>query len=368
MKEAMNFSLIETRILDIKFLYGCARPTLCMLYQDNRQVRHVKTLVLDTREKEATAGPWSQSNVEYGAHLIIPVPVPVGGILLVGASSITYIGQVTSSVQVASSSAAPSATSTQTQMRVQAVEISPALITSHACIAADGSRFLLSDHRGTLSVVVLRLNGNNEVTGLVVDTLGVTSIAENLSYLGDGLLFVGSLFGDSQLIKLQQEKDVDGSNVEVLTTYPNIGPIVDMVLVDNDKQGGQRQLVTCSGAYKDGSLRVIRSGIGMQEQASLDVPGIKGLWSLRTSEAAAFDKYLVQSFIGETRILAIENEEMGEVRAGMMRFIKAVCFIAAICVCLGGNRRVFWRRSYPVLWKHARGHFGAGHNTLGAAG
>ena len=101
--------------------------------------------------------------------------------------------------------------------------------------------------------------------------------------------------------------------MEVLATHTNIGPIRDMCLVDNDRQGGQRQLVTCSGAYKDGSLRVIRSGIGLQEQASLEVPGIKALWSLRTHEDAEFDKYLVQSFVGETRILAIENEEMGEV-------------------------------------------------------
>lgn len=42
--------------------------------------------------------------------------------------------------------------------------------------------------------------------------------------------------------------------------------------------------------------------------------GIKGTWSLRPSERSAFDKYLVQSFIGETRILCIENEELAEVR------------------------------------------------------
>lgn len=44
------------------------------------------------------------------------------------------------------------------------------------------------------------------------------------------------------------------------------------------------------------------------------MPGIKGLWSLRATESSAFDKYLVQSYIGETRVLSIEGEEMGEVR------------------------------------------------------
>lgn len=312
MKEAVNISLDETRIIDIKFLHGCSRPTVCVLYQDNRQIRHVKTLHVEVREKDTSPGPWSQSNVEYGASLLIPVPAPIGGVLVVGASSITYIGQTASVL--------PTGEFTS-QMHIQAVEIAPTLISSFACIAEDGSRFLLADHRGVLSAVVLRTGAHHEVQGLVIDTLGTTSIAENLTYLGDGFLFVGSIFGDSQLVRLHSQKDAEGSNVEILSVHPNIGPIKDMCLVDNDKQGGQRQLVTCSGAYKDGSLRVIRSGIGLQEQASLEVGGIKGLWSLRTNERDAFDKYLVQSFLGETRVLAIENEEMGEV----INFI--FCFI-----------------------------------------
>jgi DNA damage-binding protein 1 len=44
------------------------------------------------------------------------------------------------------------------------------------------------------------------------------------------------------------------------------------------------------------------------------MPGIKGLWSLRASDSSLFDQYLVQSYIGETRVLSIDGEEMGEVR------------------------------------------------------
>jgi DNA damage-binding protein 1 len=36
----------------------------------------------------------------------------------------------------------------------------------------------------------------------------------------------------------------------------------------------QGQVVTCSGAFKDGSLRVIRNGIGINEQATIELPGI----------------------------------------------------------------------------------------------
>jgi len=118
------------------------------------------------------------------------------------------------------------------------------------------------------------------------------------------------MYGDSQLIKLLPVENEDGSHVEVVDSFANIGPVMDMCVVQSERQG-QSQVVTCSGAFKDGSLRVVRSGIGIQEQASVDVPGIKGVWSLRSADQL-FDKYLVQAFIGETRILAIQEEELSE--------------------------------------------------------
>ena len=126
------------------------------------------------------------------------------------------------------------------------------------------------------------------------------------------------------------------------------------------------QVVTCSGVGSSGSLRIVRNGIGMIEQASVELPGaagptrvvmcytlpptllpaaaaaavllqalpatpsaamgwpmrarmraaaadlckgcgrragIKGIWSLKASSMDAYDTYLVLTFIGETRVL-----------------------------------------------------------------
>lgn len=38
---------------------------------------------------------------------------------------------------------------------------------------------------------------------------------------------------------------------------------------------GPLQVVACSGVGSDGSLRVIRSGVGINEQATVELPGIK---------------------------------------------------------------------------------------------
>ena len=50
------------------------------------------------------------------------------------------------------------------------------------------------------------------------------------------MVFVGSAWGDSQLVKLCSEP-VEGSFVQPLDAFSNLGSIVDMVAVDLDKQG-----------------------------------------------------------------------------------------------------------------------------------
>lgn len=76
--------------------------------------------------------------------------------------------------------------------------------------------------------------------------VGEISIPECLTYLDNGVVFVGSRLGDSQLIKLNTEADASGQYVVIMQTFNNLGPIVDMVVVDLERQG-QGQLVTCSG-------------------------------------------------------------------------------------------------------------------------
>jgi DNA damage-binding protein 1 len=287
-----NISLEENRILDMKFIHGCSRPTMCLLYEDNRRTRHVKTVSIDMREKTAVTGPWHRDNVEFTASMLIPVPSPINGVLVVGINTITYIG---------------------TSGLVQTVEISPAMPTSFCQIDKAGTRYLIGNVKGNMLVVALVVDTNFKVVGITTDMLGNTAIAETINYIDNGVVFVGSSLGDSQLIKLLSQPMEANGHIEILDSFLNIGPILDMCVVDDNKSGTQKQLVTCSGYDRIGSLRVIRSGIGIHEQASLEIPGIKGLWSLRTSETTEFDKFLIQSFVGETRILSIEGEEMGEI-------------------------------------------------------
>ncbi|KAG6617756.1 DNA damage-binding protein 1a [Phytophthora cinnamomi] len=289
LKDTFNIRLDELRVIDIKFLHGYNKPTICVLYEDYKAARHLKTYHILLKEKDFAEGPWSQSNVEAGASLLIPVPAPVGGVLIVSNQTIVYHNGST----------------------FHAIPMQSTVIQVYGAVDKDGSRFLLADQYGTLSVVALQHTGK-DVTGVHLEVLGETNIASCLSYLDNGVVFIGSTFGDSQLIKLNADRDENGSYIEVLDTYVNVGPIIDFCVMDLDRQG-QGQIVTCSGADKDGTLRVIRNGIGINEQASAELPGIKGMWALRETFAAEHDKYLLQSYVSEIRILAIgDDDEMEE--------------------------------------------------------
>lgn len=286
LKEAFNIRLEELQVLDIKFLYGCLRPTIVVLYQDNKDARHVKTYEVALKEKDFVEGPWSQNNLDNGAGLLIPVPAPLGGVIIIGEETIVYCN----------------ANST-----FRAIPIKQSITRAYGRVDPDGSRYLLGDNSGILHLLVLTQE-RERVTGLKIEHLGETSVASSISYLDNGVVYVGSRFGDSQLVKLNLQPDATGSFVEILERYVNLGPIVDFCVVDLDRQG-QGQVVTCSGAFKDGSIRVVRNGIGINEQASVELQGIKGLWSLKSSFSDLYDMYLVVSFISETRFLAMNMED-----------------------------------------------------------
>lgn len=285
LKEAFNIRLEELQVLDIKFLYGCPKPTIVVLYQDNKDARHVKTYEVALKDKDFVEGPWSQNNLDNGADLLIPVPPPLCGVLIIGEETIVYCSAST----------------------FKAIPIRPSITRAYGRVDADGSRYLLGDHNGLLHLLVIT-HEKEKVTGLKIELLGETSVASSISYLDNAVVFVGSSYGDSQLIKLNLQPDAKGSYVEVLERYVNLGPIVDFCVVDLERQG-QGQVVTCSGAYKDGSLRIVRNGIGINEQASVELQGIKGMWSLRSAINDPYDTFLVVSFINETRILAMNIED-----------------------------------------------------------
>ena len=177
----------------------------------------------------------------------------------------------------------------------------------------DHQRWLLADESGKLYLLMLLLENCGDVTGWKLNFVGQTSRASVLVYMDSGYLFVGSHQGDSQLVKVQQQ------GVEVVQTISNIAPVLDFTIMDmgnrsgegqtNEYSSGQARIVTGSGVFQNGSLRSVRSGVGLEEQGLLgEMNHATDLFSLRSNGASANVDLLVVSFISETRVFHFQTD------------------------------------------------------------
>ena len=128
---------------------------------------------------------------------------------------------------------------------------------------------------------------------------------------------MGSHQGDSQVVLIREE------GVEVLQSFANVAPILDFAVMDlgnrsreavvNEFSSGQARIVTGSGAFKDGSLRSVRSGVGLEDLGSIGEMGapVTSIFGLRSSVAVELEDTLVVSFVAHTRVFRFESD--GEV-------------------------------------------------------
>ena len=83
--------------------------------------------------------------------------------------------------------------------------------------------------------------------------------------------------------------------LEVIQTFNNLAPVVDFRIMDMGHTGsaeeqhhlyssGQTKIVSGSGAFHDGALRSLRSGVGLEDLGILgEMAGIRGLWGLKSN-------------------------------------------------------------------------------------
>ncbi|PFH60375.1 hypothetical protein XA68_11077 [Ophiocordyceps unilateralis] len=253
------------------------------------------------------------------ASMLIPVPIVeekryhvrnndkarahLGGVLVVGETLLTYFD-------------------TLTYQEVSSPLKEPKIYVAWADY--DGVQYFMADDYGRLDLLTIKTTA--EPTGVVVTGMDVspltfqdgtrrTSRAYRLVYMGSHILFLASHHGDSQLLRV----DIFSGTMVLLKTLSNNSPIMDFAIMDmGNREGdiqlgsafssGQARIVGGCGAYVDGSLRSIRSGVGLEDEGILDeFQGTKGLFTLR-SFGAAKDDTIVLSFIGETRFLKFDAE------------------------------------------------------------
>ncbi|KAL6690009.1 mono-functional DNA-alkylating methyl methanesulfonate N-term domain-containing protein [Trichoderma pleuroticola] len=257
------------------------------------------------------------------ASMLIPVPVyeekryhvrnnegaraHLGGLLVVGETLLTYFDSLTYS----------SVSSTLEDPKIYV-----------AWAEYDGTHYFLADDYGRLDL--LEIKTTNESTGVVVtgmevhpisfqDSSRYTSRASSLVYMGNNLLFIGSHHGDSQLLHI----DVETQQMTLVKVLSNNAPIMDFTIMDlgnregdaqsgNTFSSGQARIVAGCGAYQDGSLRSIRSGVGLEDRGLLDeIQGTRGLFTLRSVDSEKADTVVISTLTG-TRVLRFEPDNIEE--------------------------------------------------------
>ncbi|KAM7541006.1 hypothetical protein Aperf_G00000026853 [Anoplocephala perfoliata] len=288
-----DVKLDEPGIIDMVFLHGYENPTFAVIYEEE-MAANLKMLELNMKEHTLTPLPTNANSIENTSRMLIPVPAPHGGFMIVGDSMVFYHCPDHPHI----SELIPQKRNTR--------------MVSYS--AVDIKRYLMGNLSGELFMIHLlgadELGGSSSltnVTNIRIEPLGETSIPESIAYLDKGVVFVGSFFGDSQLIHLRSEIDPERKcYFDVFEEYTNVGPIADMVFVENE---GQNQLITCSGFFRDGSLRIIRSGIGIQETATIDQADINGVWCF-ACKSESYDDAIVCSMRGRSRIVRLEGDEL----------------------------------------------------------
>ncbi|KAJ6068788.1 hypothetical protein N7499_010675 [Penicillium canescens] len=286
------------------FLHSESNPWLALLYEDNQQKVRLRIRELDFTpgtsgtSADATFKEVQEKKLEgldLGSSHLIPIPAPLGGLIVLGETSIKYIDDNANDV------------------------ITKNLDEATVFVAwekVDSQRWLLADDYGKLFFLTFVLNTRGEIDDWKLEYLGNTARAAVLVYLGGGMLFVGSHQGDSQVIRLSDK------SFEIIQTLSNIAPILDFTIMDlgarsNEGQthefsSGQARIVTGSGAFDDGSLRSVRSGVGMEELGVLgEMDHITDLWGLQTRSSGNFLDTLIVTFVDETRVFQFSPD--GEV-------------------------------------------------------
>ncbi|KAK7203264.1 CPSF A subunit region-domain-containing protein [Myxozyma melibiosi] len=286
----------ELLIISIVFLEDETCPTIAVLYRDGYHERHVKVYQIIPEEQRLKelhpSRPNSYSSLDQGASMLLPFKAPVKGFFLLGEQILTYFYPPELS-----------------KLPLKIPFEGPINFCAWTAIDDSGERLLLGDEFGKIYMLQVELAPLDDesiaeemqyVKGWNLVPIGETSIPTTLTYIDAGFFFVTSHFSPSTLFYLSEEEP----HVRSVQTLPNLAPITDFQLLKRDNA---MDVVACSGGLKSGSLRIVRSGVGVDSIAEVvGIPEITGLWTFP-------GHIVVASFIERTAVYKGDPEE-GEVQ------------------------------------------------------
>uniref|UniRef100_A0A3Q3EBP1 Cleavage and polyadenylation specificity factor subunit 1 n=1 Tax=Labrus bergylta TaxID=56723 RepID=A0A3Q3EBP1_9LABR len=292
---------------------------------------------------------WSLSNLPFDCTQVMPVPKPIGGVVVFAVNSLLYLNQSVPPYGVSLNSQTTGTTAFP--LRIQD-EVKITLDCSQSdFIAYD--KMVISLKGGEIYVLTLITDGMRSVRAFHFDKAAASVLTTCMVTMEPGYLFLGSRLGNSLLLKyteklqetpseegketLDKEKDkekpeppskkkpvfpssfifsdevdeieVYGSEAQSgtqLATYSfevcdsilNIGPCANASMgepafLSEEFQGNPEpdlEVVVCSGNGKNGALSVLQRSIRPQVVTTFELPGCHDMWTVISNEKEKEEK------------------------------------------------------------------------------
>ncbi|XP_065687015.2 cleavage and polyadenylation specificity factor subunit 1 [Patagioenas fasciata] len=334
-------------IIDMQFLHGYYEPTLLILFEPNQTwpgrvaVRQdtcsIVAISLNITQKVHPV-IWSLSNLPFDCTQALPVPKPIGGVVIFAVNSLLYLNQSVPPYGVALNSL--TCGTTVFPLRVQegvrmTLDCAQATFISY-------DKMVISLKGGEIYVLTLITDGMRSVRSFHFDKAAASVLTTCMVTLEPGYLFLGSRLGNSLLLryteKLQEpppagrdgsdrpeeppvkkkraeptgtwaggqaaqdevdEIEVYGSEAqsgtqlatfsfEVCDSILNIGPCANAAMgepafLSEEFQSSPEpdlEIVLCSGYGKNGALTVLQRSVRPQVVTTFELPGCHDMWTV----------------------------------------------------------------------------------------
>lgn len=220
-------------IIDIQFLHNYYEPTLVILYEPIRTWPGRVAVRQDTFSMVALSlnvqqrlQPiiWTVNNLPYDCQRILPVPKPIGGVVILGVNELIYLNQSVPAYGVSLNNFTKDSTAFPLKEQ-DYVNIS--LDVSQATfISSNRLAILLKD--GDIYIVTLFNDGMRCIRSFHFDKVASCVQTSCVTICEDSFLFLGSNLGDSVLLKFTERpiskrpilKHDDKSKISLDENYP----------------------------------------------------------------------------------------------------------------------------------------------------
>ncbi|KAG7154434.1 Cleavage and polyadenylation specificity factor subunit 1-like 2 [Homarus americanus] len=379
-------------IIDMQFLNGYYDPTLMLLYEPIKTfpgrvaVRQdtcaLAAISLNIRQRLHPV-IWSLTCLPHDCQKLLPVPKPIGGVLLFASNSLTYLTQSVPPYGVSLNSMGDK--NTNFPLRKQ-----EGVVISLDCAYGEfltEDRVVISLKGGELYVLTLVADSMRSVRSFHFDKAAASVLTCSMCVCEDQYLFLGSRLGNSLLLRytekelsdpMRSRSDWIASNVddirdddalevyghedtstvqlasynfEVMDSLLNVGPCGDVAMGEPAFLSEEYEssvdpcveLVTTSGHGKNGALSILQRSIKPQVLTTFDLPEVEDMWTLvgkaderRRREGGIQDHSFLILTRPDTSLILRTEEEINELEESGFNTTSRTVFAGNV----GNNRYI----------------------------